>query len=76
MLWQSNPDGSLAITMDPAVADGLGSPGESVIMVRLSYTYESLFDFIFDTKSLQEEAFARPRLARRIALNGDADHQS
>lgn len=76
MLWQHNPDGSLNITLDPTVADGLGSPGESVIMVRLSYTYDSLFDFIFDTKPLQEEAFARPRLARRIALNGDADHQS
>lgn len=72
LLWQDPYDGTN--TVDPAVADGLGDPNESVIVVRLTYTYTSPFDFVIDQRTLSESAFARPRIARRIALNGQTDH--
>jgi len=72
LLWQ-DPYVGIA-TVDANRAAGLGDAGESVIMVTLSYTYTSPFDFLFDQRTLSEAAFARPRIARRVALNGLTDH--
>ncbi|MBB4287081.1 TadE/TadG family type IV pilus assembly protein [Roseospira goensis] len=72
ILWQDKSAGGAAI--NPAVGNGLGSPNESVVVVLMTYTYSSPFDFIFESKNLAEEAFARPRVARRIALNGSVEH--
>jgi len=72
-LWQDPYDGS--IVGDPNDAVGLGDPTESVIMVTLSYVYDSPFNFLFtDKRTLNETAFARPRIARRTALNDKTDH--
>jgi len=72
-LWQDPYEGS--IVGDPNDAADLGDPTESVIMVTLTYTYDSPFGFLFtDNRTLNETAFARPRIARRIAFNDKTDH--
>jgi Flp pilus assembly protein TadG len=72
LLWQ-DPYAGVA-TVDPAQATGLGDPNESVIAVNLTYTYQSPFDFFIDQRTLSESAYARPRITRRVALNGQTDH--
>lgn len=51
-------------------AQGLGITGESVIMVSLSYTCIPLIHDIVPQKTFREVSYSRPRLARKIALNG------
>jgi Flp pilus assembly protein TadG len=52
-------------------AAGLGLPGESVIVVDLSYRYTPLFTNILpDSFAINELAVARPRRVRTIACNG------
>jgi Flp pilus assembly pilin Flp len=68
MLWKD--DGSTGETLEYSKAAGLGSALDSVIMVRLEYSYGSPFGFLFTTRQMVEEAFARPRIARLIEYNG------
>lgn len=68
VLWSDN--GGSGLTVDHTKAAGLGSALDSVIMVRLEYTYESPFRFLFSTRTMVEEAFARPRISRLIEYNG------
>lgn len=75
VLWQHNT-GGMAPTIDPSIAEGLSDAHESVIVVILQFDYRSPFDFLFTSNLLNETAMARPRIARRIALNGSTDHQS
>lgn len=72
LLWADNPATTPSVNV--ARAAGLGSANESVIMVTLTYTYDSLFGFLFESRTMREEAFARPRISRRIALNGLTEH--
>lgn len=67
--WR-NSSGQLG-ALDPSVANGLGGRGESVIWTRVTYQYTSPISFfITGAVTMAESAFARPRLARRISLNG------
>lgn len=48
-------------------ADGMGPPGDSVVIVRATYTYVPLFgDFVFGGFELEEKAFARPRRSSTV----------
>ena len=73
VLWQDPYAGT--VTADPNRATDLGDPGESVIMVTMTYNYDSPFGFLFEGRTLTEEAFSRPRITSRIALNGKTDHE-
>lgn len=74
VLWDDEDAGAPAVV--PSDANGLGSPGESVVAVSISYQYDSPFGFMLTSNTLEENAFARPRITRRIALNGRTDHNS
>jgi len=74
VLWEDQDPGATAILASDA--DELGSPGESVIAVTMTYEYESPFGFMLTTSTVEERSFARPRITRRIALNGKTDHNS
>lgn len=69
VLWKV--DGGAGETVDHTKAAGLGSTLDSVIMVRLEYSYQSPFGFFFNTRNMVEEAFARPRISRLIEYDGD-----
>ena len=48
-------------------AEGMGPPGDSVVIVRATYNYEPLFgEFVFGTIELEELAFARPRRSATV----------
>lgn len=48
-------------------ANGMGSPGDSVVIVRATYQYVPLFgELVFGTIPLEEKAFARPRRSASI----------
>jgi Flp pilus assembly protein TadG len=51
-------------------AQGLGVAGESVVMVTLTYTCVPLIHDIVPQKTFREVSYSRPRLVRKIALNG------
>lgn len=68
VLWAD--DGGAGESVDHTKAAGLGSTLDSVIMVRLEYSYDSPFGFLFTTQNMVEEAFARPRISRLIEYNG------
>jgi len=68
VLWSYTAGGGA--TGGLAEAAGLGQGRESVIMVALTYSYTSPFGYTFGTRTVEERAFARPRIATRIALNG------
>ena len=44
------------------LAAGLGSPGEGVVIVRVTYNYTPVFfDFVMNSTSIEETAILRPR---------------
>ncbi|MBI3446785.1 MAG: pilus assembly protein [Magnetospirillum sp.] len=51
-------------------AKGLGVAGESVIMVKLSYVCVPVLHRLVPNKTFTEVSYTRPRLVRKIALNG------
>lgn len=51
-------------------AKGLGVAGESVIMVRLSYVCVPVLHQLVPSRTFTELSYTRPRLVRKIALNG------
>lgn len=58
------------VALDIAAAAAMGAPGESVVQVGVAYRYDSPFHFLLGERTIGEVAIARPRIARRIALNG------
>jgi Flp pilus assembly protein TadG len=62
--------GNVSGTPSLAGATGLGAAGESVIMVRLSYICVPVLHHIVPSKTFTEMSYTRPRLVRKIALNG------
>ncbi len=68
LLWLDS--GNSSLTLDPNEASNLGIGGESVIMVRLDYNYSSPFGFMFQSETMRERAYVRPRLSRLIEFNG------
>ena len=51
-------------------ANGLGVTGDSVVMVSLSYTCIPLIHEIVPQITFNEISYSRPRLVKKIALNG------
>jgi Flp pilus assembly protein TadG len=48
-------------------AEGMGPPGDSVVIVRATYDYVPIFgDFIFGSIALEEISFARPRRSSTV----------
>ncbi|GAB4357167.1 MAG: hypothetical protein Kow00114_08580 [Kiloniellaceae bacterium] len=48
-------------------AQGLGGPGEGVVVVRASYAYTPVFfDFIFSAMEIEETAVLRPRRSQYV----------
>ena len=57
---KSRNGGSVADATD--LAEGLGAPGEGVVVVRVSYSYTPMFfDFVMSATSIDETAVLRPR---------------
>ena len=61
--WQY-PDGAPATV--PPEAAALLDPGESLIVVRLTYSYQPILGNVIDTMTIDEQAVARPRLLDAI----------
>lgn len=68
LLWSFSVGPPVALDLSATAA--MGAPGESVIQVGVSYRYTSPFGFLLGDRAIGETAIARPRIARRIALNG------
>lgn len=62
--------GMAATAPSPAAAAGLGAANESVIMVGVNYSYIPLIAEIVPQITFSQQAVARPRVTRKIALNG------
>ncbi|TAN61920.1 MAG: pilus assembly protein [Magnetospirillum sp.] len=62
--------GASGATPSIAGANGLGVTGDSVIMVQLSYTCIPLIHEIVSQITFNEVSYSRPRLVKKIALNG------
>ena len=61
LVWQESSGGSLPSGMSGGL-DGLGGPGEGVVVVRVSYTYEPFFTgFIIGPIEMSEVAYLRGR---------------
>ncbi|MEX2643895.1 MAG: TadE/TadG family type IV pilus assembly protein [Acetobacterales bacterium] len=67
--WQDSLRGG-TVPEPAAQAVGLGLPGESVVIVRLTYAYRPLLSgLVIGEVDLDERAFARPRRSGFVALN-------
>ena len=62
--------GATQATVTLTGAKGLGVVGESVIMVRLSYVCVPVLHNLVPSMTFTEVSYTRPRLVRKIALNG------
>lgn len=59
--WTRSLNGG-SVSDATAVAAGVATPGESVIVVRASYSYTPLFfDFVMSATTIEETAVLRPR---------------
>jgi len=48
-------------------AEGMGPPGDSVVIVRATYDFVPIFGaFVFGSFSIEEKAFARPRRSSSV----------
>jgi hypothetical protein len=49
------------------VAQGLGQPGEGIVVVRVTYNYTPVFfDFILSATQIEETAVLRPRRSQFV----------
>ena len=69
-LWKFGWGTAAAATPVISGAAGLGVTGESVIQVNLSYTCIPLIHDIVPQVTFSEASYSRPRLVKKIALNG------
>jgi len=59
--WTKSKNGG-SVPNAVALAAGLGSPGEGVVVVRVTYNYTPIFfDFIMSSTTIEETAVLRPR---------------
>jgi len=62
------------VEFDIQESDGMGLEGESVIRVGVRYHYESVVTDLFgSTATIEKTAYARPRIERKVALDGETD---
>ncbi len=69
-LWKFGWGTTSAATPVITGASGLGVTGDSVVMVSLSYTCIPLIHEIVPQITFSEVSYSRPRLVKKIALNG------
>jgi Flp pilus assembly protein TadG len=69
-LWKFGWGTAAAATPTLSGAAGLGVTGESVILVNLTYTCTPLIHDIVPQATFTETSYSRPRLVKKIALNG------
>ncbi|CAA7613153.1 Flp pilus assembly protein TadG [Candidatus Terasakiella magnetica] len=62
--------GATSAPLSLNAAKGLGVAGDSVVMVRLGYICVPLLHEIVPSITFTETSVSRPRLVRKIALNG------
>lgn len=59
--WSAGKNGG-SIPDAVSLAEGLGAPGEGIVLVRVTYDYSPVFfDFIVDATSIEQTAILRPR---------------
>jgi Flp pilus assembly protein TadG len=72
ILWRQTS--GTPMTLNPNIANNLGSEGESVIWVGISYRHSSPMALVMpQEQQITYWGLARPRLTRRIALNGQLE---
>ena len=65
--WQVTRGGGAQMTDLLTVSAGLGSPGESVIVARATYTYTSILKYILPNGiPISSRVFSRPRLVTAV----------
>jgi Flp pilus assembly protein TadG len=65
--WQVTECGAAAMTDAATAATGLGSPGDSVIVARATYTYTPLTGYmIHNAITMSSRVFSRPRVVFTI----------
>jgi Flp pilus assembly protein TadG len=69
VMWKYTSGGA-APTIDVSVATGLGEAGESVVITRVSYAYQSFAHAVAGSVTFSHSAISRPRTVRQITLNG------
>lgn len=69
-LWKFGWGTAAAAAPSISGAAGLGVTGDSVILVNLSYTCIPLIHDIVPQVTFTETSYSRPRLVKKIALNG------
>jgi Flp pilus assembly pilin Flp len=69
-LWKYGWGTTAATTPAITGATGLGVAGDSVVLVSLSYTCIPLIHEIVPKATFTEVSYSRPRLVKKIALNG------
>jgi Flp pilus assembly protein TadG len=64
--WTKNQNGG-SVPNALTVAQGLGQPGEGIVVVRVTYNYTPVFfDFILSATQIEETAVLRPRRSQFV----------
>lgn len=73
ILWRRI--GGTAVTFDLQEAEGMGLTNEAVIRVGVRYVYHSILSDLFggSTMTVERSAYARPRVERRVSVDGRID---
>lgn len=63
------------VPFDLSETEGMGIEDESIIRVGIRYRYESVLTELFGggTVSIEKSAYARPRVERKVSLDGQTD---
>lgn len=63
------------VPFDLSETEGMGIEDESIIRVGVRYRYESVLTELFGggTVSIEKSAYARPRIDRKVSLDGQTD---
>jgi Flp pilus assembly protein TadG len=63
------------VSFDLTETDGMGIEDESIIRVGVRYNYQSVLTELFGggTMAIEKSAYARPRIERKVALDGQTD---
>jgi Flp pilus assembly protein TadG len=63
------------VSFDLADTEGMGIEDESIIRVGVRYNYQSVLTELFGggTMAIEKSAYARPRIERKVSLDGQTD---
>jgi Flp pilus assembly protein TadG len=73
ILWRRVAGAEVAFSL--AETQGMGIEDETVIRVGVRYNYQSVLTDLFGGgyMAIEKSAYARPRIERKVALDGDTD---